>query len=60
MYIGDTEVIHSSGMLRINSLDTTRANYSSYLKESLMGARRIIGAPDVKGTQSVKTHTWYF
>jgi SH3-like domain-containing protein len=60
MYIGDTEVIHSSGMVRINSLDTTRVNYSSYLKESLMGARRIIGAPDIRGTQSVKTNPWYF
>jgi SH3-like domain-containing protein len=59
MYIGDTEVIHSSGMVRINSLDTSRPNYSSYLKETLMGARRIIGVPDVKGTQSIKSHLWY-
>ncbi len=60
MYIGDTEVIHSSGMVKINSLDTSRANYSRYLKESVMGARRIIGAPDERGTQSVKNHPWYF
>jgi len=59
MYIGDTEVIHSSGMVRINSLDPSRSNYSSYLKETLMGARRIIGAEDIKGTQWVKNHPWY-
>lgn len=59
MYIGDTEVIHSSGMVRINSLDPSRTNYSSYLKESVMGARRIIGTPDGRGIQSVKNHPWY-
>jgi len=59
MYIGDTEVIHSSGMVRINSLDPSRANYSSYLKETLMGSRRVIGAGDEQGTRSVKNHGWY-
>ncbi|MBG0861290.1 MAG: C40 family peptidase [Bacteroidales bacterium] len=59
MYIGDTEVIHDSGMIRVNSLDSTRTNYSSYLRESLQGARRIIGAESARGTERVKLHGWY-
>lgn len=59
MYIGDTEVIHSSGMVRINSLDSTRANFSSYLLKTLMGARRVIGAVSQKGIESVALNKWY-
>ncbi len=59
MYIGDTEVIHSSGMVRINSLDSARANYSSYLKSTIMGAMRVIGEESQKGTESVALHGWY-
>jgi len=59
MYIGDTEVIHSSGMVRINSLDSTRINYSSYLKKTIMGARRVIGEDSQKGIESVAHHSWY-
>jgi SH3-like domain-containing protein len=59
MYLGDTEVIHSSGMVRINSLDSTRTNFNSYLKKTIMGARRIIGEESHKGTESVALHSWY-
>ena len=59
MYIGNTEVIHASGMVRINSLDSTRSNYSNYLKETVMGARRIIGTDSEKGVEHVALHTWY-
>jgi SH3-like domain-containing protein len=59
MYIGDTEVIHSSGMVRINSLDSSRTNFDSYLKETIMGARRIIGEESHKGIESVALHSWY-
>ncbi len=59
MYIGNTEFIHSSGMVKINSLDSTRTNYSSYLRNILRGARRIIGAKSGKGTQKVADHEWY-
>lgn len=60
MYIGDTEVIHSSGMVKINSLDTTRANYSEYLGSIFLGAKRFIGVPPEKGYQRVSEHNWYF
>ena len=59
MYIGNTEVIHSSGMVRINSLDSTRSNYSSYLGKGLRGARRIIGTESARGTEQVALHNWY-
>lgn len=59
MYIGDTEVIHCSGMVWINSLDSTRANFSKYLKGSMMGVRRIIGTEPEKGVEHIAGHNWY-
>ena len=59
MYIGNTEVIHCSGMVRINSLDSTRFNYSEYLKNGLMGVRRIIEAEPAKGLERIANHSWY-
>ena len=59
MYIGDTEVIHSTGMVKINSLDPERKNYSSYLGETIMGARRVIGEESQKGIEAVAVHSWY-
>jgi len=59
MYIGNTEFIHESGMVRINSLDSTRANFSSYRKNSFLGARRIFGEFPAKGLQLVSNHPWY-
>lgn len=60
MYIGDTEVIHSSGLVKINSLDPSRDNYSEYLKSRLQGVRRFLGAPYSQGLMSVRQHNWYF
>jgi gamma-D-glutamyl-L-lysine dipeptidyl-peptidase len=59
MYIGDTEFIHESGMVRINSLDSTRANFSRYRRDTFLGVRRIIGETPGKGFQSVYEHSWY-
>jgi cell wall-associated NlpC family hydrolase len=60
MYLGDTEFIHSSGMVRINSLDSTRVNYSAYLLGILLGAKRIIGVTPGEGLERVSQHSWYF
>jgi hypothetical protein len=60
MYIGNTEVIHCSGFVRINSIDSTRTNFSSYLKETLMGAKRFICTGGEKGNQRIADHNWYF
>jgi len=59
MYIGDTEFIHSSGMVKINSLDSTRTNFSRLRRDSFIGVRRIIGAPYGKGIQPILDHGWY-
>jgi hypothetical protein len=59
MYIGDTEFIHCSGMVKINSLDSTRINFSRFRRDSFLGIRRIIGAPFGKGIQPVSEHSWY-
>ena len=60
MYIGDTEFIHSSGMVKVNSFDSTRTNYSAYLLEILQGARRVTSFTEGKGLERVSQHTWYF
>lgn len=60
MYIGDSEVIHSSGMVKINSFDSTRVNYSKYLVNILLGAKRFAGAPVALGNMPVSQHNWYF
>jgi cell wall-associated NlpC family hydrolase len=59
MYIGDTEVIHCSGMVRINSLDSARSNFSKYLKDSMMGVKRIIGNESGKGSEKIANNSWY-
>ncbi|HNV65690.1 MAG TPA: C40 family peptidase [Bacteroidales bacterium] len=60
MYIGDTEYIHSSGLVKVNSFDSTRSNYSAYLLEILQGARRVTGFTPGKGLERVAQHGWYF
>lgn len=60
MYIGDSEFIHSSRLVRINSFDSTRANYSENLLEILQGARRIAGLSPSEGFVRVSQHSWYF
>jgi hypothetical protein len=59
MFIGDTEVINSSGMVQISSLDSARENYSSYLDKTVLGARRIIGARSEKGIEKIAGNSWY-
>ncbi|TAJ13723.1 glycoside hydrolase [Marinilabiliaceae bacterium JC017] len=59
MYIGDSEFIHEAGRVKINSLDSTRANFSHYRTISLLGARRIIGQASQKGLVTVTNHEWY-
>jgi gamma-D-glutamyl-L-lysine dipeptidyl-peptidase len=59
MYIGDTEFIHCSGMVRINSLDSTRSNFSKFRRDGMMGVKRIIGTESGKGAERIANHTWY-
>lgn len=59
IYIGNYEYINSSGMVKINSLDSTKANFSSHRLNSLLSARRIIGVVNDPGIVSLKNHPWY-
>jgi cell wall-associated NlpC family hydrolase len=59
MYIGDTEFIHCSGMVKINSLDSTRINFSRFRRDSFLGVRRVIGARFGDGIQPVLYNSWY-
>lgn len=60
MYIGDSEFIHSSRLVKINSFDPARENYSEYLLGIYQGARRIIGLTPGEGFIRVSQHSWYF
>jgi cell wall-associated NlpC family hydrolase len=62
MFIGDTEFIHASGsgMVIINSFDSTRTNYSAHLLDILQGARRVTGFTEGKGLERVSQHSWFF
>jgi hypothetical protein len=59
IYKGDSEFIHSAGRVMVNSLDSTRSNYSSYRKNSFLSARRIIGSVGTPGIIAVRDHEWY-
>ncbi len=59
MYIGDTEFIHASGMVKINSLDSARVNFSRGRRDSFLGVGRISGAVPGEGLQLVSGHNWY-
>ncbi len=59
MYLGDRRVIHSSGWVRINSLDPGAPDFSSYLSGTFVGARRMMGLPPAFGCLPVRDHPWY-
>ena len=59
MYIGDTEYIHSSGQVKVNSLDQSRDNYSQYRTSSWLGAQRYMGQEAGEGLMPVSMHRWY-
>jgi gamma-D-glutamyl-L-lysine dipeptidyl-peptidase len=58
IYSGGGEYFHSSGRVMVNSLDSTKANYSRYRRNSLVKAARYIGAEDA-GVVKVSRHPWY-
>lgn len=51
IYIADKQFIHESGDVRVNSFDPSAANYSEYRTNSLLSARRIIGAGERDGVR---------
>ena len=59
MYIGNSEFIHCSGMVKVNSLDSTRSNFTRSRRDTFLGVRRITGAEKARGIQTVSDHKWY-
>jgi hypothetical protein len=59
IYLGDTEFIHASSRVMINSLDSTRSDYSGYRRNSILSARRIGGVTDDRGIAPISSHKWY-
>jgi gamma-D-glutamyl-L-lysine dipeptidyl-peptidase len=56
MYIGNGEFIHSSGRVKINSLDKSKPNYTNIV---LVRASRILTSVDKPGINTFKTNPYY-
>lgn len=57
IYLGDGKFIHSSGMVRINSIDPGDPKYVAARKT--VAARRVINSLNSEGIVRVKDHPWY-
>ncbi len=59
MYMGEKKIIHSSQVVRINSLVPEGEDY--YERTNPLGVRRILGSVDNgRGIRSVATRPWYY
>ena len=58
--IGNYEIIHSSGLVTITSLNPGKENYSLPLDESFICARRILSSAGQTGIESVFSNELYF
>ena len=59
MYIGDTEFIHASGKVRINSMDSSRDNFIQEYVPRFVRAIRIKGEIDGKGIETFSENEFY-
>jgi gamma-D-glutamyl-L-lysine dipeptidyl-peptidase len=59
IYLGKGEYIHSSGRVRINSIDPLSPDYILTPKKNLVKARRIFNSLNTSGIVQVKYHPWY-
>jgi MEMO1 family protein len=59
IYLGNNEYVNSSGRVIINSLDSSKANFSSHRMNSLLLAKRMTGVTNDSGIVPVKNHPWY-
>lgn len=59
MYIGDTEFIHASGRVRINSIDSTFENFIPSYVNRFVKAIRVLGEPDNEGLEQIRKNTFY-
>lgn len=59
IFIGDTEFIHASGLVKINSLDPGRDNFNKYRYDSFIRARRVLTSLDKNGIVQIENHPAY-
>lgn len=59
IYMGNGEFIHSSGLVRINSMVKDRSNYIDLVERELVGAKNILNAIGRPGITRVEQHKWY-
>lgn len=59
IYIGDSEFIHAAGMVKINSLDKNRTNFSEFRFRTFVRAKRILNAEKIN-YEFVKDSNKYF
>ncbi|MCK5134663.1 MAG: C40 family peptidase [Bacteroidales bacterium] len=59
MYIGDTEFIHASGKVRINSIDSARNNFLPEYVPRFVRAVRIKGEAGGKGIERISENEFY-
>ena len=59
MYIGDSEFIHASGRVRINSMDSLRDNFIPSYVHRFISANRIIGEKDGIGIEQLSENKFY-
>ena len=61
IYIGDGHIIHSSNVVRINSLRPSDPDYYKGGVPRILAVRRILGNEDCgKGITSIRRSLWYF
>jgi gamma-D-glutamyl-L-lysine dipeptidyl-peptidase len=58
IYIGNNEFIHSSGMVRVNSLDKEKPNFSAYRFNTFIRAKRILNS-EGNGVTKLTEHLLY-
>lgn len=59
IYIGNNEFIHSSGRVKINSLDKNSPIFSEYRFNTFLRAKRIIGSVNGNGILSLKDNNYF-
>lgn len=59
LYLGNEKYIHSSGLVRINSLDPNDPVFNETLKKKLVASVRILNSLNTEGIVLVKDHPWY-
>lgn len=59
IYIGDTQFIHASGLVLINSLDSSRKNFSQYRFSNYLKAKRLFSGENILKVQKISESNYY-